>query len=459
MVVSIRSKFVKHGRILQSGLFALLVLLVVGCTNGAKAIDGPVAFQLGTKVVTVKDFEKRLDEELGAGVQRFLAQGQSREEIIQLAKTQDVFKSIFDRMIQEELLFQVAKQEGIGVDSKEIDAALAMQQTQEMSQTAKDKLRVNITRQYLVGAVIAKHTTADMFKSRHILVTDTVSLQEVMAGLQKGEKFADLAKKYSKDPGSASQGGELGWVPAGNFVPEYEQKALTTTTELNKPITVTSQFGTHVIVVEAREKNRPFDDIKLLSQSRNGQTFYETTFLPWYKKLREDAEKRKELKIDPKFDPNTVPLPFPPEAPGKVTPPSSEGSPIIPPEGNPTAVVVPPVENVTVVVVPPTAVPPVENPTAVVLPTAIPPVENPTAVPPVENPTAVPPVENPTAIPPVENPTAIPPVENPTAIPPVENPTAIPPVENPTAVPPTAIPPVENPTAIPPVENPTATNP
>eukprot|EP00347_Sterkiella_histriomuscorum_P013085 403366080 len=45
----------------------------------------------------------------------------------------------------------------------------------------------------------------------HILVKDQKTANDIEAQLKKGANFADLAKKYSTDPGSKANGGELGW--------------------------------------------------------------------------------------------------------------------------------------------------------------------------------------------------------------------------------------------------------
>jgi peptidyl-prolyl cis-trans isomerase SurA len=63
--------------------------------------------------------------------------------------------------------------------------------------------------------------------------------------------FADLARQYSQDPGSASQGGELGWTGPGTFVPEFEDAMNRLQPgQISDPIV--SRFGVHLIQVEGR---------------------------------------------------------------------------------------------------------------------------------------------------------------------------------------------------------------
>lgn len=61
-----------------------------------------------------------------------------------------------------------------------------------------------------------------------------------------GGDFADFAKRYSGDPGTANEGGELGWFNKGKLFPEFENAAFKLTTgELSQPIE--TPFGFHLI--------------------------------------------------------------------------------------------------------------------------------------------------------------------------------------------------------------------
>jgi peptidyl-prolyl cis-trans isomerase SurA len=69
--------------------------------------------------------------------------------------------------------------------------------------------------------------------------------------VKAGTDFGDLAKRYSIDPGSAAQGGDLGWVRRGSFVKEFEEATFTLKEkEISKP--VKTQFGYHVIQLMER---------------------------------------------------------------------------------------------------------------------------------------------------------------------------------------------------------------
>lgn len=102
------------------------------------------------------------------------------------------------------------------------------------------------------------------FRARHILVDKEDVAKDIIAKLAKGAKFEDLAKKFSKDPGSKNEGGELGW-----FSPQQMVQPFSAAVEKLKNGEVTqapvqTQFGWHVIQrEESRDAAAPaFDAVK-----------------------------------------------------------------------------------------------------------------------------------------------------------------------------------------------------
>jgi peptidyl-prolyl cis-trans isomerase C len=111
------------------------------------------------------------------------------------------------------------------------------------------------------------------YKVRHILVENEAEAKEVIAALQKGEKFEKLAER-SKDTGSKVNGGDLDWNAPANFVKPFSDAMTALPKGKFTTTPVQTQFGWHVIeVTDIREaKVPPFDDVKTqLAQRMQGQ--------------------------------------------------------------------------------------------------------------------------------------------------------------------------------------------
>jgi peptidyl-prolyl cis-trans isomerase C len=108
------------------------------------------------------------------------------------------------------------------------------------------------------------NATGTEYRARHILVEKEDDAKALITQLKAGAKFEDLAKKNSKDTGSAENGGDLDFAKADSYVPEFGGAL----TKLKKgemtDAPVKSQFGYHIIRLEdTREASFPgFDDVK-----------------------------------------------------------------------------------------------------------------------------------------------------------------------------------------------------
>jgi peptidyl-prolyl cis-trans isomerase C len=97
----------------------------------------------------------------------------------------------------------------------------------------------------------------DEYQAAHILVKTEDEAKAIIAELDKGGDFAAIAKEKSLDPGSAAKGGELGFFDPAQMVKPFGDavKALKAGTYTETP--VQSQFGWHVIKLEATRKSSP----------------------------------------------------------------------------------------------------------------------------------------------------------------------------------------------------------
>ena len=104
---------------------------------------------------------------------------------------------------------------------------------------------------------------AERRRLSHILVETEAAARDVLAQLKAGAAFADLARKLSKDTGSAAAGGDLGLSSRDLFVEPFAETAFTLAEgALSEP--VKTEFGFHVIRVDAIEAARiePFETVR-----------------------------------------------------------------------------------------------------------------------------------------------------------------------------------------------------
>jgi peptidyl-prolyl cis-trans isomerase SurA len=107
---------------------------------------------------------------------------------------------------------------------------------------------------------IAISVPSDMSKEGEDSVKALIN--NIEARLRNGEKFEDLAAKYSQDPGSQKSGGDLGWVTRGQMIPAFENAAfsLKEIGDLSQP--VRTPFGYHIIKLTERRPIASFDVAK-----------------------------------------------------------------------------------------------------------------------------------------------------------------------------------------------------
>jgi peptidyl-prolyl cis-trans isomerase D len=87
--------------------------------------------------------------------------------------------------------------------------------------------------------------------------------EDLLKQVKGGAKFEDLAKKYSEDPGSAKEGGSLGWIGRGQTVPEFEKTAFSLPKGQISEL-VKSSYGFHIIRVDDKQEAhvKSLDDVK-----------------------------------------------------------------------------------------------------------------------------------------------------------------------------------------------------
>jgi len=213
---------------------------------------------------------------------------------------QKILESSRESMIEQLLIIEMAEQDSVEILDKDIDKALNQQidniiaQTgsKELAEEALGKKISDFKRSYrddMKGKLLAEKYTSSLttsisisrgdvidffsvykdsipsfptlYKTHHILLEVKPSKESEEKSFKKaldvknkiinGLSFDDAAKLYSSDPGSKDQGGNLGYVPRGTFVKEFDKVVFTVDKNiLTDP--VKTQYGHHLIEVLER---------------------------------------------------------------------------------------------------------------------------------------------------------------------------------------------------------------
>lgn len=128
----------------------------------------------------------------------------------------------------------------------------------------------------------------------HILVEKESDAKAIIAQIKAGGNFEDIAKAKSKDPGSAPNGGDLGYVNEKSLVPEFSKAMVQLKNGQVSDKPVKSQFGWHIIkMVDSRDMKAPsYDEVKaqLKQMIASDQNWQKAKFSEMMQKLRAKAK-------------------------------------------------------------------------------------------------------------------------------------------------------------------------
>ena len=319
------------------------VLLLIAC--GSPSVQ--TVARVDNVILTRQDLDQRI-----ARIQKGL---QAQPAQTQQPSTLDIERAIVGQFVQQNITLNVARQRGISITDKEVDNLINQFRT-SISQSgggtlddavqnqlglpggdssefrqfatsfvARQKLgetlvTTDTVRQQVTDQVMAEaNKQVDQVHAAHILVETEADAQKVLDRLAQGQKFEDLAKELSKDTGSATNGGDLGWAQRGQFVPEFEK---TIFDELKPGETtktpVKSQYGYHIIKVIERAQ-RPSMTPEQAKQTIDQQISQQlsTQRQQALQKLIDDetAKAKSEGRLQAPDYPTPTPAPQPTEAP------------------------------------------------------------------------------------------------------------------------------------------------
>jgi peptidyl-prolyl cis-trans isomerase C len=181
--------------------------------------------------------------------------------------TPEVESQIKDEVIAREVFMQEAQKKGLDATDDYRSQLELARQTILIRELFAEFQKNNPVTEADIRAEFDKFVSANSgkeYRARHILVEKEDQAKAIIAGIKKGQKFEEIAKKQSKDPGSGANGGDLDWASPGNFVKEFSEAMMGLKKGQMTDVAVKTQFGYHIIRLDdLREAQLPkFDDVK-----------------------------------------------------------------------------------------------------------------------------------------------------------------------------------------------------
>jgi len=332
-------------------LSVLLVALLAACGGGGNS--GPVPADAIAQVDSTPITKTSFTALMSVACARYKAQGQPCPKV-----GTPTYASLRDSavtfLVQQEELAQEAKKLGVTVSQKDIEKQVEQikktyyQGNEKKFEDAlkKDDITLQQLEQYelrpnLLGQKVQAKVTSDVKVSdeaaqkyynanktsfttpktrevRHILVNDKGLAEQIETKLNNGASFAALAKKYSKDKGSAAQGGKLCVAHGGSSggcsqtVPPFDKAAFSLkTNEISQP--VKSVYGYHIIQALGAVKpahTQTFEEVKSQIEANLASQQKQTAWQAWLAKMAKDF--KGEVSYQAGYQPATTTTPTAP---------------------------------------------------------------------------------------------------------------------------------------------------
>jgi parvulin-like peptidyl-prolyl isomerase len=299
------------------------VVVLAGCGSDKQSVPTNAVAVVGDETVTKAEFDKLIDQAKGSyktqkrkfpepGSQEYEAlRGQAMQFLVQRAQfeqeaddlgikisDEDVDKRLKDLIKQyfggsKAKYEKQLKQQGLSEDQVRADVK---------AQLIQEKIYNQVTKEVKVdSAAIAasyKKNKAQYIQPasrdvRHILVKKKTLADQIYSQLTNGGNFATLAKKYSQDPSSKSQGGKL-TVSRGQTVPPFDRAAFSLQVRaISKP--VKTQYGWHIIQPLGRVKKQtvtPLSQVRDAIRQQLLQDRKQAEMNDWVADVRKDFAKK-----------------------------------------------------------------------------------------------------------------------------------------------------------------------
>jgi peptidyl-prolyl cis-trans isomerase C len=226
--------------LIRTGLCGLIALAACGAPAFAQNAPAPASAPAGDKVATVNG------EEIPASRLEALVHMRTQQGA---PDTPELRKQARDALISQTLVAQAAEKKGFGRDPEVIRQLEAVREQILTQAYLTDYFKQNPISDAAVKAEYdrtQKGISGMEYKASHILVKTEAEAKDMIAKLNSGASFADLAK-FSEDPGSKNTGGDLGWASPSTFVKPFADALVKLKKGETTATPVQTQYGYHII--------------------------------------------------------------------------------------------------------------------------------------------------------------------------------------------------------------------
>lgn len=246
-------------------LSSLILLAYAPLSHAADAPSTPAA---APSAVSANNANKPIAVVNGKEIPAVYGQVMKREMMAQGQPDNPQLEGhIRETLINMEILSRAAVDKGLDKDPL-LNAAIDIQRKNTYAKVyLEDYLKRHPITESEIKAEYDNAKTAatgNEYHTSHILVKTEAEAKKLIADVGKKVKFAELAKKYSLDPGSAKKGGDLGWAPPAAFVKEFSDALVGLKKGEMTKTPVKTQFGYHIIKLDdvRAMKIPPLADVK-----------------------------------------------------------------------------------------------------------------------------------------------------------------------------------------------------
>ena len=198
-----------------------------------------------------------------------------KERVAQGEKdTEELRKKLREDLITREVLYQEMVKSGFDKSPGVAAQADFVRQNFLLQSFLQDYIKTHPINDDLLKAeydkIKSELDNKQEYLARHILVDKEAEAKDIIAQLKKGAKFDKLATEKSKDAGSASKGGDLGWNLPSNYVKPFAEALVKLKKSQYTQAPVETQFGWHVIKLDDMRpvKVPQYEDVKTKIQQR-----------------------------------------------------------------------------------------------------------------------------------------------------------------------------------------------